>query len=83
MSQASHLASLLLLSLLAIGLSETTGPSSHCGPNYPRMFFNPAAESVEELRVDLVFMFNTNVSCPMSWVTVYQGQSIYKFGCQQ
>lgn len=31
----------------------------------------------------MIFMFNTNVSCPYSYVQIYDHSSIYKFRCTE
>lgn len=68
---------LLLLSLVSLCLGQ------QCVPNYPRMFWNPNAEEINSRTIDLIFMFNTNVSCPYSYMQLYYDMTIYKFRCSE
>lgn len=45
------------------------------------MFWNPSAKQIDTYTIDMIFMFNTNVSCPYSYVQVFDHSTIHKFRC--
>lgn len=65
---------LVVLWLVALAVQQ-------CQPYYPRMFWNPNADEIDTHIIDMIFMFNTNVTCPYSYVQIYDHSSIYKFRC--
>lgn len=54
-----------------------------CQPYYPRMFWNPEASEISTNTIDMIFMFNTNNSCPYSYLQLYDNTNIYKFRCSE
>ena len=54
-----------------------------CQPYYPRMFWNPEASEISSNTIDMIFIFNTNNSCPYSYLQLYDNTNIYKFRCSE
>lgn len=45
------------------------------------MFWNPSAKQIDTHTIDMIFMFNTNISCPYSYVQIFDHSTIHKFRC--
>lgn len=71
---------LLVCFLIGFLLGVVAG---QCNPYYPRMFWNPDSPFISADRIDLIFMFNTNFSCPYSNVTIVTATRIHKVRCTQ
>lgn len=54
-----------------------------CTPYYPRIFWNPASEEIATNRLDHIFMWNTNSSCPYSFIKVSTSNGAFKFRCKE
>lgn len=73
--------SLLILAVLTLLFISTH--NQLCQPYYPRMFWNPSASEITPYTIDMIFMFNTNNSCPYSYIQLYDNTNIYKFRCSE
>lgn len=54
---------------------------NECQPYYPRIFWNPEAEEIVTTSIDHIFMWNTNTSCPQSFIIIYLGLNTIKYRC--
>lgn len=70
---------MMVLTLIAC-LAE--GGNNDCQPYYPRIFWNPAAQEIITTQIDHIFMFNTNISCPYSFIQIYYASKTLKYRCQ-
>lgn len=75
------LKSILVLAIFT--LLFTSAQNQSCQPYYPRMFWNPSASEITTRTIDMIFMFNTNNSCPYSYIQIYDQINIYKFRCSE
>jgi len=69
----------LLIALFTL-LQLTT---QQCKPYYPRIFWNPSSEEIVNNKIDHIFMWNTNNSCPYSFVQIYVQTRVSKFRCTE
>lgn len=77
----NHLLGRLLLILIIANLALCI--EDVCTPYYPRMFWNPEAAEILTNKIDHIFMWNTNYSCPYSFVKVSTSNGAFKFRCKE
>lgn len=57
----------LFLAIIVLG---SITHQRECEPLYPRIFWNPNSTEIVPQKIDHIFMFNTNTSCPYSFIHV-------------
>lgn len=76
-----HMRNKHLLGLFLTFLALSVLTHQECDPLYPRLFWNPNSTEIVPHKIDHIFMFNTNTSCPYSFVHVYLPEQNYSFRC--
>lgn len=69
------------LFLAVLALSVLT--HQDCEPLYPRIFWNPNSTEIVPHKIDHIFMFNTNTSCPYSFVEIDLPGEKHSFRCTE
>ena len=69
---------IVLIIVISIWITQC---DNECQPYYPRIFWNPEATEISPLRIDHIFMWNTNNSCPFSYIKVTVSDSIFQYKC--